>query len=295
MRLQILVSFHYLEAYRIGQTFRPFATGELLSVSFYRASTDTGILNGTVYLLLGVVTDPDSGVTLRSFPFSMSGPGIQTFLFDPPQRLDATRYLFLLDSIEGDSYASMVLADTILMSQYTVLDQEIDSMNTAVFSYCLIPDYVPSPSTSPSISSTPSPTSSVIAQPAGSDKKKSNSAAAAGAAVGSIAFVAVAGAIAFVFIRRQRKKQDEEDSPKTDLELHSTPPKPKQEVPYQPIGALIPVASGHYSTIPVESEWNIEYDELKLTKEIGRGAFGVVYQGTWKGVDIAGNSEVLYF
>jgi len=29
-------------------------------------------------------------------------------------------------------------------------------------------------------------------------------------------------------------------------------------------------------------KWNIEYDELELKEEIGRGAFGVVHIGKWR-------------
>ena len=31
--------------------------------------------------------------------------------------------------------------------------------------------------------------------------------------------------------------------------------------------------------------WNIDLNELILEKEIGRGAFGVVFKGTWRAID----------
>jgi len=31
----------------------------------------------------------------------------------------------------------------------------------------------------------------------------------------------------------------------------------------------------------------IQYDELSIGRELGRGGFGVVYQGTWRMTDVA--------
>ena len=32
-------------------------------------------------------------------------------------------------------------------------------------------------------------------------------------------------------------------------------------------------------------EWEIQRDEVVLNRELGRGAFGLVYQGTWQSPD----------
>ena len=217
----------------------------------------------------------------------MNGPGWHNFTFDPPLLLDTQRYLFLLDSIQGGSIANMMLSSTNIASQYTVLDQEIDASHTAVFSYCMVPDYIPSPSPSASVSATPSSTPSTQPSDENNNTKKSNAGVIAGATIGAIAVVFIGAAVfAFLFIRKNKRRHAGEMSPKADLELYSAHASTRQDGEYQPIGVLAP--SSHYTVIPAESEWNIEYKALKLTKEIGRGAFGVVYQGTWKGVQVAG-------
>ncbi|ELR15122.1 protein kinase domain containing protein, partial [Acanthamoeba castellanii str. Neff] len=46
-------------------------------------------------------------------------------------------------------------------------------------------------------------------------------------------------------------------------------------------------AAGGGSGSGVDDEWHIEYNELETNKEIARGSFGVVYQGAFRGTEVA--------
>ena len=35
------------------------------------------------------------------------------------------------------------------------------------------------------------------------------------------------------------------------------------------------------------NRWEIDYKDLKIEKEIGRGSFGVVYKATWRESEVA--------
>jgi len=277
------------ETANFGQTFKPFASGSLISFSFLRASTDSGTLQGTAYLLQNFVGNPESGYTYRSFPFTMTGAGWQVFNFTPPMTVDTIRYEFLLASLGGGSSASMMISDLPLASQYIIRDEEITPSVSAAFQYCMLPDYYPSPSVSPSTSATSSPTPSSHSS---SDSKANSNMVVVAAAVAGGGFVllsAIAGIVIFTKSRRNKKKEELA----TDVELHdgSSPTEYSSGINltssnYNPIPANMQTIP-EYAIIPADDEWRIPYKELTLTKEVGRGAFGKVYQGMWKNTPVA--------
>jgi serine/threonine protein kinase len=47
------------------------------------------------------------------------------------------------------------------------------------------------------------------------------------------------------------------------------------------------VAQNSSQQSALADEWNLDYNELETNKEIARGSFGVVYQGTFRGTEVA--------
>mmetsp|Transcript_10869 Transcript_10869/g.14937 ORF Transcript_10869/g.14937 Transcript_10869/m.14937 type:complete len:251 (+) Transcript_10869:88-840(+) len=86
-------------------------------------------------------------------------------------------------------------------------------------------------------------------------------------------------AVVFVLKKKKRQAEGNQSANASNVELH---PRKSSISHYAPI-------SSHYDVgLTNESdEWNIPYQELKLVSEIGRGAFGVVFKGTWKGQSVA--------
>lgn len=37
-----------------------------------------------------------------------------------------------------------------------------------------------------------------------------------------------------------------------------------------------------------KESWQIEFTDIKLEDEIGRGAYGIVYKGLWRNISVAG-------
>lgn len=44
----------------------------------------------------------------------------------------------------------------------------------------------------------------------------------------------------------------------------------------------------------VKPRWEIAFSEIQITKELGRGNFGVVYLGKWRNADVAGTYLLMY-
>jgi len=90
--------------------------------------------------------------------------------------------------------------------------------------------------------------------------------------------------VALIIVRRSRKSHTQKD-PKTDLELRD---ESKYEGQYHSPSGVGTYSNAtpnrsEYSSVSVDPEWHIEFSEIKISKELGRGGFGVVYQGVWKG------------
>lgn len=71
----------------------------------------------------------------------------------------------------------------------------------------------------------------------------------------------------------------EEQPPKS-----TTPPAPRDASPpakpHEPPAPLLRVASKKY-------HWTVDYAEIGIGPQIGSGGFGIVYKGTWRGIDVA--------
>ena len=292
-----------------GQTFRPPASGSLRSFSFKRSANDTGIVNATAYLFLGIATEPESGISIRAFPVSMVNAGFQIFNFTPPIFVDNVRYTFLLEDTQGAN-ATMEISSTLLANQYSVVDQEISPTETAIFGFCMVPDYMPS--LDPSPSATPSPTTSASAAPSDDDSTSSTDGTTTlgsnlplilGAGLGGL--VMVTCFVSFLVIRKKRKSKEERRAEMLEM---SPPPSDTNQPNYQPIvmGNYQPIGNAFDSSQPTASSatvrntliferrtnleassWMIPFKDLKMDAEVGRGAYGVVYKGRWQGITVA--------
>lgn len=45
------------------------------------------------------------------------------------------------------------------------------------------------------------------------------------------------------------------------------------------------------SPTPVKHSWEIQYSELEIGQELGKGGFGVVYCGKWRNGEVAGTTQ----
>eukprot|EP00027_Filamoeba_sp_ATCC50430_P015123 CAMPEP_0168575864 /NCGR_PEP_ID=MMETSP0413-20121227/19928_1 /TAXON_ID=136452 /ORGANISM="Filamoeba nolandi, Strain NC-AS-23-1" /LENGTH=443 /DNA_ID=CAMNT_0008609475 /DNA_START=5 /DNA_END=1333 /DNA_ORIENTATION=+ len=167
------------------------------------------------------------------------------------------------------------------------------------------------PSLSPSSSVTPTPSTSLMLH---EKSNKSDAGVIAGAVLGSTFFIFLAAVIGFFSLRivkrekRRSKEKDIELSPKPQPDdpliidrspiydqtaLAMVPASQSQSIYAQTSIAQVPSTDSIYANVPPGMEWHIEYSELKLTQEIGRGAFGVVYKGLFKGRMVAVKQAIL--
>jgi len=260
----------------------------LQSFSLWRSETDSNYATATVTLIQGIATDSESGLSLYSFTATLV-PGQNTFYVYPPVRLEDTRYQFLVDS--ASDTVNMVLSASVITNQYCIQNQQISPTVTAAFEYCIVPDFIPSssPSTTPSASIAPETESS--------KEDKGLNFAIIGAAGGG-GLLILSALIVFIVVRRAKRKNSHDDqslpnstNKSTDVEMHPVTGN------YHPIGTLMTSSSSTESTTRPNSyvgqNWNIPYSEISLEEEIGRGAFGVVYKGTWQGVHVAVKQSLL--
>jgi len=200
-----------------------------------------------------------------------------------------------------------------LDNQFLVFDEEIGS-KTAIFGFCMVPDYMPTLDPLPSAGSSPTAfpsASSEVAHDNGSKNsfldKQANLGIVVGAGLGGLLIVTCFASV--IVLRRQRKSKPQE----ANIEM-SPPPRPGTEMdtfesssPYQPIGFSSSESSSKASIIfdargsvlmnrrgSLDADsWTIPFKDLKTETEVGRGAFGVVYKGKWQGIQVAIKQFVL--
>jgi len=128
------------------------------------------------------------------------------------------------------------------------------------------------------IGASPSPSPSASPEAAGgSDKKSSNTVAIAAGAGGGGGLLAVALVLTVLLLRKKKKSQDQPD---TRPESGSQDPN-KTEYRAIELSAIMTNSAHPKSDDP----FSIDYRELEIGQELGRGAFGVVYKAQWRNGD----------
>ena len=102
-----------------------------------------------------------------------------------------------------------------------------------------------------------------------------------GAAIGGLAFLLAASLAAFCFISRRKKRQYSNNIELNNSESAESNARP--DTNYQALSLTVAPETAHrLSALRTDKNYHIPYSEMSLEKEVGRGAFGVVWKGKWR-------------
>ena len=90
----------------------------------------------------------------------------------------------------------------------------------------------------------------------------------------------------FSSYQQQPSYQQPYQHPQQQQVFHHHPQARQQQQMFSP--AVYPQQQNHQMMgAQAQSSWTINYNEIQLGKELGRGAFGIVYRGRWRFTDVA--------
>ena len=105
-----------------------------------------------------------------------------------------------------------------------------------------------------------------------------------GGVVGGLALIIIIVlVITFVIIRRRKRRRAQEEM-RSDTRLDNNKSGSYLPLPPGQGRQASNTSSVELGSISVTSsaQWDIQYEDLKIGKELGRGAYGIVYKGTWR-------------
>lgn len=101
-----------------------------------------------------------------------------------------------------------------------------------------------------------------------------------------IAFLVIVGIVVAVVIFLYRRKKNQDYITNIHLESPGSPYSSLARNETGSVGISMPPDSNR-STRTLKNDWEIALRDLEFQEEIGEGAFGLVYRGTWRAQNVA--------